>query len=75
MPGQYTETAFEAAIEHFLLTSGGYGSSSRDEFDLERGIEPASFLAFVRETQPDEWLYLQNIQKDKAEETLLYIRA
>lgn len=71
MPGQYTETAFEAAIEHFLLTSGGYVSSRRDDFDLERCIDPTTFLAFIRETQPDEWLYLQDIQKDKTEETLL----
>ena len=71
MPGQYTEKAFETAIEHHLTTSGGYAAGDREGFDLERAIFPAEVLAFVQATQPDEWAYLANIQKDKAAETLL----
>jgi len=71
MPGQHTEQAFETAIEHYLVSSGGYEPGDRDAFDRERCIDPTVFLAFVRETQPKEWAYLETLQKDKAEETLL----
>lgn len=71
MPGQHTEEAFETAIEHHLISSGGYEKGDRDAFDRERCIDPDVFLAFVAETQPKEWTYLKNLQKDKAGEILL----
>ena len=71
MPGQHTEQAFETAIEHYLVSSGGYEPGDRDAFDRERCLDPTIFLAFVRETQPKEWAYLVTLQKDKAGETLL----
>lgn len=71
MPGQHTEYAFESAIEHQLLEAGGYAKGDGNAFDLNRAIFPAEVLAFVQATQPDEWAYLVNIQKDKAEATLL----
>jgi type I restriction enzyme R subunit len=71
MPGQHTEQAFETAIEHYLVSSGGYEPGDRDAFDRERCLDPTIFLAFVRETQPKEWTYLATLQKDKAGETLL----
>ena len=71
MPGQHTEQAFETAIEHHLTTVGGYGKGERDTFDLNRGLFPQEMLAFIQETQPQEWEYLAKLQKGKAEETLL----
>ena len=71
MPGRHTEEAFETAIEHYLTTAGGYIKGDSDGFDLHRAIFPADVLAFVKATQPDEWEYLEGIQKAKAEETLL----
>ena len=71
MPGQHTEQAFETAIEHHLTTVGGYGKGERDAFDLNRGLFPQEILAFIQETQPQEWEYLAKLQKGKAEETLL----
>lgn len=47
MPGQHTEYAFEAAIEHHLTTTGGYVSGDCDGFDLHRAIFPADVLAFI----------------------------
>jgi len=70
MPGHHTEAAFEGAIEAYLTASGGYTTGDRDAFDAERCIDPSSLLAFVEETQPDEWAYLKNLQKDKAAQTL-----
>lgn len=71
MPGHHTEHAFETAIEHHLTTTGGYKKGDSEAFDQERGLFPADVVAFVKNTQPTEWEYLENIQKDKAEDTLL----
>ena len=71
MPGQHTEHAFETAIEYHLTTSGGYVKDSPETFDPERGLFPNEVLTFIKETQPKEWEYLANLQKEKAEETLL----
>src|SRR5660397_294552 len=71
MPGQHTEHAFEMCIRDSLTTAGGYVKGDRDGFDPHRAIFPASVLAFIKATQPDEWAYLEGIQKTKASETLL----
>ena len=71
MPGQYTEVAFEAVIENYLLTAGGYTRGDADTFDRDRGLDPIVLLPFIQQTQPREWEYLQNIQGDKAGEILL----
>jgi type I restriction enzyme R subunit len=71
MPLDYRERAFEDAIEHHLTTAGGYVKGDRDGFDPHRAVFPADVLAFIKATQPDEWAYLEGIQKAKAEETLL----
>ncbi|MEW6116421.1 MAG: type I restriction endonuclease [Nitrospirota bacterium] len=71
MSGQHTERAFEAAIEYHLTTFGGYVKCDPETFDQVRGIFPQDVIAFIKETQPKEWDYLKNLQKDKAEEILL----
>ncbi|MDP2643909.1 MAG: type I restriction endonuclease [Desulfobacterales bacterium] len=71
MPGQHTEHAFETAIEHHLTTAGGYEKGDRETFDSERGLFPADVIAYIQKTQPKEWEYLANLQKEKAEDILL----
>ncbi len=71
MSKRHSEAAFEAAIEAYLTGSGGYVAGDPEAFDAERCLDPAAFLAFVQETQPDEWAYLQDLQKDKAARTLI----
>ena len=71
MPTQHTETAFESAIEHHLITAGGYIKGDREAFDRDRCVDPKVLLSFIQETQPKEWEYLENLQKDKAQEVLL----
>ncbi len=71
MAGQHTEHAFETAIEQHLTTLGGYASGDPKAYDPERALFPQEVLAFVRATQEKEWAYLENLQKDKAAETLL----
>lgn len=71
MPGKHTEQAFESAIEHHLITESGYEKGDPHQFDRERGLFPQDVLTFIQKTQPKEWAYLENLQKDAAEETLL----
>ncbi len=71
MPAQTREIAFEAVIEHHLLATGGYAKGDADTFDRPRGLFPKDVLAFIRQTQPKEWEYLQQLQKEKAEGVLL----
>jgi len=70
MFAKHTEQAFETAIEYYLATAGGYEQGDREAFDSGRGLFSRDVLAFIQGTQPKEWEYLANIQKDKAEETL-----
>jgi len=71
MTAQTDEKAFESAIEYHLATTGGYEKGDREAFDLERCLDPMVLLRFIKETQPQEWQYLEDLQKDNAEETLL----
>ncbi|MEX2644624.1 MAG: type I restriction endonuclease, partial [Gaiellaceae bacterium] len=50
-----TERKFEGAIEAWLLEHGGYVKGDPREFDRGLGLEPHEVLAFVAQTQPDEW--------------------
>lgn len=70
MPALYQEKDFETAIEEHLVNSG-YNRADKVVFDRKRCLDTSAFLSFVCETQPKEWEYLKNLQKDKAEETLL----
>lgn len=71
MPGKYSEHAFETAIEHHLVTTGGYEKGDSDKFDPARGLFPQEVLSFIENTQPKEWEYLKGLQKERAGETLL----
>ncbi len=63
----YREIAFEKAIEHLLISTGGFRKADPKNFDCDRAIDPTILIDFVKETQPKEWEYLKNLQKDKAE--------
>lgn len=71
MPKQHTEQAFETAIEQHLASAGGYQKCDKDAFDLDRGLFAHDVLAFIKKSQSKEWKYLEGIQKNKAEATLL----
>ncbi len=71
MPGPHLEMAFESAIEHHLIAAGGYLHVDPDAYDAERALFPNDVLLFIKKTQPKEWQYLESIQRDKAEQTLL----
>jgi type I restriction enzyme, R subunit len=64
------EQAFEAVIESHLLANG-YSMVDRDGFDRERAIFPEIVLAFIRETQPDEWKKLEALHGERTGEQII----
>ena len=52
---QTNEAAFETVIKTHLLANG-YVTMNRDGFDREWGIFSETALAFIRATQPKEWV-------------------
>ena len=54
---QTNEAAFETVIETHLLANG-YVVVDRGSFDRERAIFPETVMAFMRATQPKEWVNL-----------------
>ena len=56
---RHSEAAFETVIEAHLL-GHGYVSVASEGFDRKRAIFPKTVLAFIRETQPKQWAYLES---------------
>lgn len=58
MSAVHQEEPFEAAIEASLVDHGGWAKGSKTTFDQALGIDPIELFAFIRDTQPDEWVRL-----------------
>ena len=65
-----TEAAFETVIETHLLENG-YVRIAGEAFDRVRAIFPAEALAFIRETQPNEWARLERLHGDRTDDQIL----
>jgi type I restriction enzyme R subunit len=63
----HTERTFEEAIEHSLLTQGGYHEAPRDAFDADLALLPSVLVGFLQETQPQKWARLAEQYGDDAE--------
>lgn len=68
--GRHREVAFETAIESHVLANG-YVSIAPISFDRERAIFPDTVLAFIRETQPQEWAKLEALHGGKTGEQVI----
>src|SRR5699024_6681988 len=65
---QDDERRFEQDIETYLLTQGGYTKGSIQGYDTDRAIDLGQLLAFVKETQPNQWnRYERNYQRQAEE--------
>jgi hypothetical protein len=62
MPVHHRERAFEAAIEHHLLTCARYARGDPDAFDRDHAMFPTEFIAFVKTTRPEIWQSLSRAQ-------------
>ena len=66
MTTQTNERAFESAVESMLLR-GGWSQADLANWDVERALFPAHAIAFIRETQPDEWTRMAALHRDNLE--------
>lgn len=64
------EQAFETVIEAYLLCNG-YLPVDRDGFNRERAIFPQTALAFIRETQTQEWAKLEALHGERTGEQII----
>lgn len=62
----HKELALESAIEHSLLTAGGYRQGNPAEFAAPLGLTPSLIVEFIRDSQPQEWARLEAIHGDSA---------
>lgn len=49
------EKNFEADIERYLLSEGGYVKGNQKTYDKERAIDMAVLVSFIEQTQPKKW--------------------
>lgn len=66
MPVDHTEKGFEQAIEHHLL-GHQYVKGDPANFDAALALDPVTLLAFLKDTQPDEWTKLAGFYGADAE--------
>jgi hypothetical protein len=72
MSQRHSEAAFETVIETHLLANG-YVTMNRDGFDRQRAIFPETVLAFIRATQPKEWVNLDT-RRTATERTIVLLK-
>jgi len=64
------EKNFEAAIEQWLITEGGYIKGTQETYDKVRAIDMPVLIQFIECTQPKKWKRYVTIYGDKAERQL-----
>jgi type I restriction enzyme R subunit len=71
MPVDHKEKAFETAIEHHLITSGGYIKAEQAHFDQQRAVDATQFITFLKDTQARTWDKLEKLLDKRTAETVL----
>ncbi len=70
MTATHTEQAFETNVESMLL-SRGWRKGDLAEWDVDRALFPARVVAFIRDTQPDEWVQMASLHGTDFEERIV----
>lgn len=55
------EKRFEEDIEASLITIGGYNKGNPKAFDRKLGLDVATFLSFIKTSQPKEWQRFEKV--------------
>lgn len=64
------EKNFEADIERYLITEGGYIKGNQDTYDKDRAIDMPVLISFIEKTQPKQWKRYVTKYGDKAAKQL-----
>ena len=67
------EKQFEADIEQWLLTDGGYTKGDQKTYDKERAIDMTTLIKFLASTQEKQWDRYVRKYGDKAENRLYQV--
>lgn len=67
------EKRFEADIEQYLLTEGGYEKATMDGYDKKRAINMSVLIEFIEKTQPKVWAKYQSLYGAESEKQLYKI--
>ena len=67
----HTEHAFEAAIEHGLVTGDRYQTLPPVAFDAATALFPQDVIGFIRDSQPARWAQLEAMLKERTAATVL----
>lgn len=54
-PDELKEHKFEADIERYLLTEGGYAKGNQATYDKEKAIDLDTLIRFIKDSQPKAW--------------------
>ena len=65
------EKRFEEDIESYLLTHGGYTKGTQETYDREKAISVSTLIAYLEETQANEWRKYQSVYPNKTPEQLV----
>ena len=61
------EDRFESDIESYLISEkGGYKKGS-DVYDPKLGVYLNTFISFIKESQPNQWVRFENANKIETE--------
>jgi type I restriction enzyme, R subunit len=71
----HTESTFETALEHSLLTAGSYTKGDPGQFDAAVALTPAITVAFLKASQPKEWRKLEAIHGSAVETKIIALLA
>ena len=70
MPG-HTETDFERAIEHGLISGDRYQKRAPEAFNATATLFPDDVIGFIRDSQPARWSQLEGMLKDRTAATVI----
>ncbi len=66
-----SERAFESAIEAWLVEHSGYAKAPNSQFDTNLGLDKATLLEFIKDTQEDTWTKLSASYGKSVEESVV----
>ena len=66
MTATHTEQAFETNVES-MLVEAGWRTGDLGEWDVDRALFPARAVAFIRDTQQDDWAQMAGLHGDDLE--------
>ena len=72
MSTQTKEAAFEGTVESMLL-HGGWVKGVPQDWDVERALFANSAIAFMRDTQPEQWNKMRALHKDDLERRIIEV--